>query len=155
MEYDQDEFYDAVQELAKIDGVEVVLSIPGVSELVIEYYNNAAIERLDKEREQEKEQEAQHAAAVEWHAPDYKNVVNVFHRRFSDSEYLAVVKRAGSTKPWKLFRAGDYMSSFTTAARTMAAGDRLIELETGQAGIVKTNAQYEEIIARIVAEQAS
>ena len=151
MEYDHDEFYNAVVELAKIDGVESVLSIPGVAEIVIEHYNNAAIERLDKEREAAKEQQAYHEAAVTWHLPKYDHEVGaLFHRRVSDTEYLAVVKRRGSTKPWKLFRAGEYKASFTTASRAMAAGDRLDELLTGSGVAPKTFAQYEDEISILI-----
>ena len=41
-----EEFDQAVRELALEDGVEVLLSIPGVWETISEFYNNDAIQRV-------------------------------------------------------------------------------------------------------------
>jgi len=45
----EEEYQTVVRQLAHEDGIEVVLSIPGVWELVAEFYNNAAIELWQKE----------------------------------------------------------------------------------------------------------
>jgi len=42
----QENFIEAVMELARNDGVDHILMIPGVLEVVIEYYNNDAIELM-------------------------------------------------------------------------------------------------------------
>ena len=46
-----EEFDNAVRSLAHQDGIVVVLSIPGVWEHVAEFYNNAAIDKINEERE--------------------------------------------------------------------------------------------------------
>lgn len=52
MSDDPERFDRAVRELALEDGVEIVLSIPGVWEAVSEYYNNAAIDRMRDEADE-------------------------------------------------------------------------------------------------------
>ena len=46
---DQERFDDAVRELAEEDGVDSVLALPGVWEIVSEHYNNAALDRMKEE----------------------------------------------------------------------------------------------------------
>ena len=50
-EIGHEEFVAAVFELADQDGVDAVLSIPGVWEVVAEYYNNDAIDLILIEEE--------------------------------------------------------------------------------------------------------
>lgn len=45
-EINAEEFQDAVEELAKEDGITRVMAIPGVMDVLLEYYNNAALDRL-------------------------------------------------------------------------------------------------------------
>ncbi len=56
----QEAFDEAIRECARTDGVSAVLDIPGVWEIVAEYYNNSAIDRLhcDEEEEEEDSDEA-------------------------------------------------------------------------------------------------
>lgn len=49
MSDDQEKHDDAVRELARQDGVEVLLSIPGVWEIVSEYYNNDAMDLVSED----------------------------------------------------------------------------------------------------------
>lgn len=53
----QERFDDTVFDLAREDGTDFVLMIPGVWESVSEYYNNAAIERIQDESADESENE--------------------------------------------------------------------------------------------------
>lgn len=55
---DQEKFDDAVRELARQDGVEVLLSIPGVWEIVSEYYNNDAIDLVNEDGDETDPDEA-------------------------------------------------------------------------------------------------
>jgi hypothetical protein len=50
----QERFDELVFELAREDGVDAVLTIPGVWEEVSEYYNNAALDRWQREQQEEK-----------------------------------------------------------------------------------------------------
>jgi hypothetical protein len=42
----QEAFDEAIRECAQADGVSAILDIPGVWEIIAEYYNNSAIDRL-------------------------------------------------------------------------------------------------------------
>ena len=46
-----EQFDEAVRALALEDGVEHLLSIPGVWECISEYYNNAAIDKMKEDAE--------------------------------------------------------------------------------------------------------
>jgi len=51
-EIDSEAFDNAVRELAREAGVEALLSIPGVWELVSEEFNNEAIRKCEEESEE-------------------------------------------------------------------------------------------------------
>lgn len=53
-EITDEEFDGAVREIAASDGVEAILAIPGVWEIVAEHYNNDAIDRVREIREEAK-----------------------------------------------------------------------------------------------------
>lgn len=50
-------FDDAVRTLAKDDGVDVLLGIPGVWECIAEFYNNDALSLLEERRALEDDEE--------------------------------------------------------------------------------------------------
>jgi hypothetical protein len=50
IECTNEEFDEAVRDLAEEDGVQAVLLIPGVWELVSEYYNNEALDKIEDDR---------------------------------------------------------------------------------------------------------
>jgi hypothetical protein len=50
--YVEKHFNDTVLDLAAEDGIVILLSIPGIFELISEYYNNNAISRCEEEFEQ-------------------------------------------------------------------------------------------------------
>lgn len=58
---DQEKFDDAVRELARQDGVEVLLSIPGIWEIVSEYYNNDAMDLVKEDEDEEDETDSDEA----------------------------------------------------------------------------------------------
>ena len=55
-------FEDAVTELATEDGINHLLTIPGVWECVSEYYNNAAITLMESESEEDVEDDEENHA---------------------------------------------------------------------------------------------
>ncbi len=56
-EIDQEAFDNAVRACAHEDGVENILGLPGIWEIISEHYNNDAIKRVESEQEDEDEED--------------------------------------------------------------------------------------------------